>query len=77
MSVFPDDCKDCHDPKKSPAMTTVQPMEAASAGGTLKERPAEEVAARIAKKNQEEQDIVAGRLANVSVYLSIGACRYI
>lgn len=62
--LFPDECKDCHDQKKSPATATVQPnMEAAMAEGILKERPAEEVAARIAQQNQEEQDIVAGRLA--------------
>lgn len=35
----------------------------ATAEGTLKERPAEEVAARIAQQNQEEQDIVTGKLA--------------
>lgn len=64
MSVFPDECKDCHDQKKSPATATVQPsMEAAMAEGILKERPAEEVAARIAQQNQEERDIAAGRLA--------------
>lgn len=64
MSVFPDECKDCHDQKKSPATATVQPnMEADMAEGILKERPAEEVAARIAQQNQQEQDIVAGSLA--------------
>lgn len=64
FSVFPDECKDCHDQKKSPPTAAVQPnMEAAMAEGILKERPAEEVAARIAQQNQEEQDIVAGRLA--------------
>lgn len=63
MSIFPDECKDCHDQKKSPVTTTVQPNVEATAEGTLKERPAEEVAARIAQQNQEEQDIVAGTLA--------------
>lgn len=61
--MFPDECKDCHD-QKSPAAAAAQPtMEAAVAEETLKERPAEEVAARIAQQNQEEQDIIAGRLA--------------
>lgn len=64
MPVFLDECKDCHDQKKSPGTATVQPdVEAAMAEGILKERPAEEVAARIAQRNQEEQDIVAGGLA--------------
>ncbi|CAF94562.1 unnamed protein product, partial [Tetraodon nigroviridis] len=55
-----DECKDCHDQKKSPAIATVQPnTEAAVAEGKLKERPADEVAARIAQQNQEEQDVVA------------------
>lgn len=35
--------------------------------GILKERPAEEVAARIAQQNQEEQDIIAGRLAGLTL----------
>lgn len=37
------------------------------AEGILKERPAEEVAARIAQQNQEEQDIIAGRLAGLTL----------
>uniref|UniRef100_H3CJX4 MICOS complex subunit MIC60 n=1 Tax=Tetraodon nigroviridis TaxID=99883 RepID=H3CJX4_TETNG len=42
------------------AIATVQPnTEAAVAEGKLKERPADEVAARIAQQNQEEQDVVA------------------
>lgn len=62
--VLPDECKDCHDPRKTPAAAIVQSnTEAAEAEGILKERPAEEVAARIAQQNQEEQDIVTGRLA--------------
>lgn len=64
MFVFPDECKDCHDQEKTPAAATVQSnTEAAVAEGILKERPAEEVAARIAQKNQEEQEIIAGWLA--------------
>lgn len=61
FSVFPDECKDCHDQQKSPPTAAVHPdVEAAVAEGTLKERPAEEVAARIAQQNQDEQDVVAG-----------------
>lgn len=60
MSVFSEECKDCH--HKSPAPAPVQlNTEAAAEEGALKERPAEEVAARIAQQNQEEQDITAGR----------------
>lgn len=62
--VFPDECKDCHDPE---AATVQSKVEAAVAEGILKERPAEEVAARIAQQNQEEQDIIAGRLAGLTL----------
>lgn len=64
MFVFPDECKGCHDQEKTPAAATVQSnTQAAVEEGILKERPAEEVAARIAQQNQEEQDIIAGWLA--------------
>ncbi|TNM99043.1 hypothetical protein fugu_013607 [Takifugu bimaculatus] len=69
-----DECKDCHNHPKTPEAAAVQSkVEAAVAEGILKERPAEEVAARIAQQNQEEQDIIAAVSANLEESLASSA----
>lgn len=52
-----EECKECHGHKDTPAAAAVHPDTEA-----LKERPVEEVAARLAQQDQEEQDIVTCRL---------------
>lgn len=51
-----EECKECHDHKDNPAAAVHPDTEA------LKERPVEEVAARLAQQDQKEQDIVTCRL---------------
>lgn len=50
--LFPEECKDCHEHKEA----GLHPAE------PLRERPVEEVAARLAQQEKEEQDIVACRI---------------
>ena len=59
-----EECKECHDHKDNPVTAVVQPdTESPKRAEPMKERPVEEVAARLAQQDQEEQDIVACRLA--------------
>lgn len=64
---FPEECKDCHDHKNTPVTPVVHPdTESPAAKEPLKERPVEEVAARLAQQDQEEQDILTCRLAIIT-----------
>lgn len=57
--VFPDECKEFHVEGDTP----VQPDTKFGVGNeNLKERPLEEVAARLAQQDQEEQDVITCRL---------------
>lgn len=57
--VFPDECKEYHVERDIP----VQPDTKFGVGKEiLKERPLEEVAARLAQQDQEEQDVITCRL---------------
>lgn len=61
-----EDCKDCRDHKDNQVTAVVHPdTESPAATEPPKERPVEEVAARLAQQDQEEHDI----LASVSVSL--------
>lgn len=51
-----EECKECHEHKDNSAAAVHLDTEA------LKERPVEEVAARLAQQDQKEQDIVTCRL---------------
>lgn len=53
----------------------VQPdTESPAAAEPIKERPVEEVAARLAQQDQEEQDIVACRLATTHTHIKQFYC---
>lgn len=60
-----DDCKDCHDLKNVQVTGEVQSNEPV-VKEPLKERPVEEVAARLAQQDQEETDILTCRLLIIS-----------
>ncbi|XP_008279112.1 MICOS complex subunit MIC60 isoform X2 [Stegastes partitus] len=67
-----EECKECHDHKDTPA--AVHPnAESPSAAEPLKERPVEEVAARLAQQDQEEQDILASVSASLEESLASSA----
>uniref|UniRef100_A0A8C2WSC8 MICOS complex subunit MIC60 n=1 Tax=Cyclopterus lumpus TaxID=8103 RepID=A0A8C2WSC8_CYCLU len=53
-----DECKECHDHQEPPVTAMVHP----DAEAPLRERPVEEVAARLAQQDLEEQDTVASSL---------------
>lgn len=55
-AVVQEECKECSDHKDTPAV--VHP-DIESASQPLKERPVEEVTARLAQQDQEEQDVLA------------------
>lgn len=58
-----EECKECHEHKETPVTTAVLPeMESPATSETLTERPVEEVTARLAQQDKEEQDILACRL---------------
>lgn len=64
---FPEECKDCHDHKDTLVTTVVHPeKESPAAKELMKERPVEEVAARLAQQDKEEQDILTCRLAIIT-----------
>uniref|UniRef100_A0A3Q4B6E4 MICOS complex subunit MIC60 n=1 Tax=Mola mola TaxID=94237 RepID=A0A3Q4B6E4_MOLML len=67
LSMFlSEECKECHEHKATPVTTAVQPeTESPAPSETLTERPVEEVTARLAQQDKEEQDI----LESVSVSL--------
>ncbi len=54
-----EECKDCHDHEDTPVTAVVYPdTELLAATEPLKERPVEEVTARLAQQDQEEKDIL-------------------
>lgn len=62
--ISTEECKDCHDPENPPETAAVHPdAELHAVAEPLKERPVEEVAARLAQQDQEEQHIFACRLS--------------
>ncbi|XP_040903845.1 MICOS complex subunit MIC60 [Toxotes jaculatrix] len=64
-----EECKECHDHKDTPVTAAVHP----AATEPMKERPVEEVAARLAQQDQEEQDILATVSANLEESLASSA----
>ncbi|XP_070768878.1 MICOS complex subunit MIC60 isoform X1 [Enoplosus armatus] len=69
-----EECKDCHEHKVTPATAVVHPdTESPAAPETLKERPVEEVAARLAQQDLEEQDILASVSASLEDSLASSA----
>ncbi|XP_044062202.1 MICOS complex subunit MIC60 [Siniperca chuatsi] len=69
-----EECKDCHDHKDAPVTAAVHPdAESPAAAEPLKERPVEEVAARLAQQDQEEQDILASVSASLEDSLASSA----
>lgn len=74
---FPEECKDCHDHRDTLVTTVVHPEKDSSAvKEPLKERPVEEVAARLAQQDQEEQDILTCRFTIIK-HICIPACTYL
>lgn len=63
------ECKECHDHKEPPVTAVVHP----DAEAPLRERPVEEVAARLAQQDQEEQDTVASVSASLDDSLASSA----
>ncbi|XP_051810025.1 MICOS complex subunit MIC60 isoform X2 [Acanthochromis polyacanthus] len=69
-----EECKECHDHKDTPVTAAVHPnTESPVAMEPLKERPVEEVTARLAKQDQEEQDILASVSATLEESLASSA----
>lgn len=55
----PEECKECHDHTVTTETAAVHhTSESPAAAEPLKERPGEEVAARLAQQDQDEQDLV-------------------
>lgn len=64
--LFPE-CKECHDHEDTPVTAAVLPdTESPAATEPLKERPVEEVTARLAQQDQEEQEILTCRLTTTT-----------
>lgn len=59
-----EECNACHDHKDTPG--TAADTESPAATEPLRERPVEEVAARLAQQDLEEQDILACRPATTA-----------
>ncbi|XP_008325938.1 MICOS complex subunit MIC60 isoform X2 [Cynoglossus semilaevis] len=72
-AVVKEECKECHDHKQGPATASVQPDTESAAPEPLKERPVEEVTARLARQDQEEQDVVASLSVTLEDSLSNSA----
>ncbi|XP_026186051.1 MICOS complex subunit MIC60 isoform X2 [Mastacembelus armatus] len=72
-AVLKDDCKVCHDHNDTPAQVAQQDTESPRATQTLRERPVEEVAARLAQQDKEEEDIVASLSAILEESLASSA----
>nr|XP_057919674.1 MICOS complex subunit MIC60 isoform X1 [Doryrhamphus excisus]XP_057919675.1 MICOS complex subunit MIC60 isoform X1 [Doryrhamphus excisus] len=67
VTPLKEECKECHGHKQSPETESLAAVEA------LKERPVEEVTARLAQQDQEEQDILALVSANLDDSLASSA----
>ncbi|GLD73563.1 MICOS complex subunit MIC60, partial [Lates japonicus] len=69
-----EECKECHNHQDTPVTAAVQPdTESPAAAEPIKERSVEEVAARLAQQDQEEQDIVASVSASLEESLASSA----
>ncbi|KAM9849525.1 MICOS complex subunit MIC60 [Aulostomus maculatus] len=69
-----EECEHCHDHTEAPVAAVVQPdIELPLATEPLKERPVEEVAARLAQQDQEEQDILTSVSASLDESLASSA----
>ncbi|KAM8733772.1 MICOS complex subunit MIC60 isoform 1-T1 [Acanthopagrus schlegelii] len=65
------ECKECHDHEDTPVTAAVLPdTESPAATEPLKERPVEEVTARLAQQDQEEQEILTSVSATLEDSLS-------
>ncbi|XP_034399380.1 MICOS complex subunit MIC60 isoform X2 [Cyclopterus lumpus] len=64
-----EECKECHDHQEPPVTAMVHP----DAEAPLRERPVEEVAARLAQQDLEEQDTVASVSASLEDFLASSA----
>lgn len=69
-AAFNEECKECHE-HQDPPVTAVIPPDTEDA--VLKERPEEEVAARLAQKDQEDQDTQASVSARLEDSLASSA----
>ncbi|XP_070692719.1 MICOS complex subunit MIC60 [Pempheris klunzingeri] len=68
------ECKDCHGHEDAPVTAVVHPdTESPAATEPLKERPVEEVTARLAQQDQEEQDVLASVSAGLEEALGSSA----
>ncbi|XP_068450686.1 MICOS complex subunit MIC60 isoform X2 [Clinocottus analis] len=63
------ECKECHDHKEPPVTAVIEPH----AEAPLRERSVEEVSARLAQQDQEEQDTVASVSASLDESLASSA----
>ncbi|XP_028272106.1 MICOS complex subunit MIC60 [Parambassis ranga] len=72
-AAIKEECKECHDHKDVPVAADVHPDAETVASGHLKERQEEEVAARLAQQDQEEQEILTSVSASLEDSLASSA----
>ncbi|XP_059202046.1 MICOS complex subunit MIC60 [Centropristis striata] len=73
-AVVKEECKECHEHQDTPVAAAVLPdSESPVEPEPLKERPVEEVAARLAQQDQEEQDVLAAVSASLEESLGSSA----
>ncbi|XP_029917445.1 MICOS complex subunit MIC60 isoform X3 [Myripristis murdjan] len=71
-AVLTEECKECHHHGDTPVPAMVEAVDSMTEG-PLKERPAEEVTARLAQQEQEDQDILASVSASLEESLASSA----
>ncbi|KAJ4945681.1 hypothetical protein JOQ06_023360 [Pogonophryne albipinna] len=72
-AAFKEECTECHDHKDTAVSAMEEPETEPGASEALKERPVEEVTARLAQQDQEEQEVLTSVSASLDDSLSSSA----